>query len=135
MHRFHLSLQTVDIEASTAFFSALFGSPPDKQKPDGYTRFTPDEHPLVLSLVPGTPGTLAAHDHFGLRFADRASTHAAWDRAEAAGLDLQGAGETLCCWSRQEKAWVHDPDGRPWELYTLLADAERPHAGQACCRA
>jgi hypothetical protein len=23
----------------------------------------------------------------------------------------------------QDKAWVHDPDGAPWEVYTVLADA------------
>ena len=23
----------------------------------------------------------------------------------------------------QDKAWVNDPDGAPWEVYTVLADA------------
>lgn len=23
----------------------------------------------------------------------------------------------------QDKVWVHDPDGAPWEVYTVLADA------------
>jgi hypothetical protein len=23
----------------------------------------------------------------------------------------------------QDKAWVEDPDGSPWEIYTVLADA------------
>jgi hypothetical protein len=23
----------------------------------------------------------------------------------------------------QDKAWVNDPDGTPWEVYTVLADA------------
>jgi hypothetical protein len=26
----------------------------------------------------------------------------------------------------QDKVWVDDPDGSPWEIYTVLADAEQP---------
>ncbi|HEX3981891.1 MAG TPA: hypothetical protein VHW93_11725, partial [Acidimicrobiales bacterium] len=28
-----------------------------------------------------------------------------------------------CCYAVQDKAWVSDPDGAPWEVYTVLADA------------
>jgi hypothetical protein len=30
---------------------------------------------------------------------------------------------TTCCYALQDKAWVEDPDGAPWEFYTVLADA------------
>ena len=26
----------------------------------------------------------------------------------------------------QDKVWVDAPDGEPWEIYTVLADAEHP---------
>jgi hypothetical protein len=26
----------------------------------------------------------------------------------------------------QDKVWVDGPDGEPWEIYTVLADAEMP---------
>ncbi len=26
----------------------------------------------------------------------------------------------------QDKVWVDDPDGEPWEIYTVLADADEP---------
>lgn len=29
-----------------------------------------------------------------------------------------------CCYALQDKVWVDDPDGAPWEVYTVLADAE-----------
>ena len=29
---------------------------------------------------------------------------------------------TTCCYAVQDKAWVSDPDGAPWEVYTVLAD-------------
>lgn len=30
---------------------------------------------------------------------------------------------TTCCYATQDKVWVTDPDGAPWEVYTVLADA------------
>jgi hypothetical protein len=29
-----------------------------------------------------------------------------------------------CCFALQDKAWVDDPDRVPWEIYTVLADAD-----------
>jgi len=34
-----------------------------------------------------------------------------------------------CCFAVQDKVWVEGPDDEPWEIYTVLADAEMP-AGQ-----
>jgi hypothetical protein len=31
-----------------------------------------------------------------------------------------------CCFAVQDKVWVDAPDGEPWEIYTVLADAEHP---------
>ena len=27
-----------------------------------------------------------------------------------------------CCYAVQDKVWVDDPDGAPWEVYTVLSD-------------
>ncbi len=34
--------------------------------------------------------------------------------------------EVTCCFAVQDKVWVDAPDGEPWEIYTVLADAEHP---------
>jgi hypothetical protein len=39
------------------------------------------------------------------------------------GLDPEVQESTTCCYALQDKAWVDDPDGAPWEIYTVLADA------------
>ena len=31
---------------------------------------------------------------------------------------------TTCCYALQDKVWVDDPDQVPWEIYTVLADAD-----------
>ncbi|MGH9011518.1 MAG: glyoxalase/bleomycin resistance/dioxygenase family protein, partial [Acidimicrobiia bacterium] len=28
------------------------------------------------------------------------------------------------CYALQDKVWVSDPDGAPWEIYTVLADGD-----------
>jgi hypothetical protein len=37
----------------------------------------------------------------------------------------------------QDKVWVDSPDGSPWEIYTVLADAESEGEGEddltTCC--
>jgi len=43
-----------------------------------------------------------------------------------------------CCFAVQDKVWVDDPDGSPWEIYTVLSDIEaEPEDATAgvCCGA
>ena len=30
----------------------------------------------------------------------------------------------VCCYARQDKVWVHDPDGVAWEYYAVLEHIE-----------
>jgi len=48
---------------------------------------------------------------------------AATRRLSAEGLAPIVQESTTCCYAVQDKAWVNDPDGAPWEVYTVLADA------------
>lgn len=53
--KFHLSLNVSNLNRSLAFYEVLFGKPPAKRRSD-YAKFEVDEPPLVLSLIPTTPG-------------------------------------------------------------------------------
>jgi hypothetical protein len=39
---------------------------------------------------------------------------------------------TTCSYAVQDKAWVNDPDGAPWEVYTVLADAPEASPADSC---
>jgi len=56
-------------------------------------------------------------------------------RLAGEGLDTLDQTETTCCFAVQDKVWVEDPDGAPWEVYTVLADApaETGIAGDGTC--
>jgi hypothetical protein len=43
--------------------------------------------------------------------------------ARGEGLEPDVQESTTCCYAVSDKAWVNDPDGAPWEVYTVLADA------------
>jgi hypothetical protein len=45
---------------------------------------------------------------------------------EVAGADLATAVQhrVPCCFAVQHKVWVDGPGGEPWEIYTVLADAD-----------
>lgn len=59
-------------------------------------------------------------------------------RLADAGLASIAERGTTCCYAKQDKFWVENaPDGKRWDVYTVLADsttfiAEQPEE-PACC--
>jgi catechol 2,3-dioxygenase-like lactoylglutathione lyase family enzyme len=124
MSRVQLALNVSDLAAAVDFYSRLFDSEPAKRRP-GYANFVIGEPPLKLVLVEtaGTPGTL---NHLGVEVGSIDEVHAATERLVAAGLAVAPEQAVECCYARQEKVWVDDPDGAPWEIYTVLGTSEIP---------
>jgi catechol 2,3-dioxygenase-like lactoylglutathione lyase family enzyme len=142
--KLHLSLNVADVARSAAFYEAFLGVPPHKTRP-GYANFDLAEPPLKLALyqAPASRGE-GALDHLGLQMPRPEQVQAARQRLKASGLVAFDEGDTVCCYARQDKVWVQDPDGNKWEVYVLLDDAApergRPVSalpmaagGGACC--
>jgi hypothetical protein len=53
------------------------------------------------------------------------------ERLERAGIHTQREEGVECCYSRQTKFWVYDPDRTLWEVYTFDGDIDHRGAGQA----
>ena len=49
---------------------------------------------------------------------------AAQVRLAGQGLPTATEENVACCYAVQDKVWVTDPDDAPWEIYTVLADAD-----------
>jgi catechol 2,3-dioxygenase-like lactoylglutathione lyase family enzyme len=141
MSRIQLALNVEDVDAAVAFYEKLFDTPPAKRRP-GYANFAIAEPPLKLVLIQN-PGKGATLNHLGVEVFSPEEVLQAEQRLTAAGLAPQPEMGTTCCYAKQDKVWVHDPDGAPWEVYTVLADAPvGPHAvpaasssTAACCAA
>ena len=120
MSRVQLGLNVTDIDAAVAFYTRLFGTEPAKRRP-GYANFAIADPPLKLVLFEGdTGGTL---NHLGVEVADTDAVSAAAQRLAGEGMETAEEHGT-CCYAVQDKVWVRDPDGAPWEWYTVLEDAE-----------
>jgi catechol 2,3-dioxygenase-like lactoylglutathione lyase family enzyme len=127
--RFHLSLNVSNLDRSIDFYRTLFGLEPAKRRPD-YAKFELDEPPVVLSLEPSSQGRGGALNHLGFRMPDAASLVAMQQRLEVAGIRSQREEGVECCYARQTKFWVTDPDQTLWEIYTLEEDLDHRGPGQ-----
>jgi catechol 2,3-dioxygenase-like lactoylglutathione lyase family enzyme len=132
----HLALTVTDVERSIPFYEALFGVQPEKVK-DGYAKFSVADPALNFTLNQGErTETLGAFNHAGIQVASTDDVLAAKLRLVKAGLATFDEMDTTCCYARQDKIWVHDPDGTPWEVFATHEDVDEPSGSQrerACC--
>jgi len=124
--RVQLALNVSDIDAAVEFYSKLFDTQPAKRQP-GYANFAIVEPPLKLVLIENAEGRGAgvtgALNHLGVEVATPDDVQMAIGRLSHEGLDTEVQESTTCCFAVQDKVWANDPDGAPWEFYTVLADA------------
>jgi catechol 2,3-dioxygenase-like lactoylglutathione lyase family enzyme len=138
MSRVQLALNVSDLDEAIDFYSKLFAIAPAKVHP-GYANFAIADPPLKLVLIENAAargtGATGALNHLGVEVADPAQVAQASGRLAGEGLDTLDQQETTCCFAVQDKVWVEDPDGAPWEIYTVLADApaETGLAGAGRC--
>lgn len=131
MGRVQLALNVDDIESAVSFYSKLFNAEPAKRRP-GYANFALSDPSLKLVLIenPGLGGTL---NHLGVEVATTGDVASAGARLRAEGLETRNEDQVECCYALQDKVWVNDPDGAPWEVYSVLADAATPPASDTGC--
>lgn len=138
MSRIQLALNVSDIDQAVEFYSKLFGAEPAKRQP-GYANFAIADPPLKLVLMEEPTarghGTIGALNHLGVEVETPSEVTAATGRLNEQGVANHVEEQTTCCYALQDKVWVSDPDGAPWEVYTVLADAsgDTGLAGDGAC--
>jgi predicted enzyme related to lactoylglutathione lyase len=124
----HLALTVTDVERSIPFYEALFGTRPEKRRA-GYAKFSVAEPALNFTLTQGKRSELGAFNHAGIQVQTTGDVLAAKERLESAGLAAFDEMDTTCCYARQDKIWVRDPDGTPWEVFVTHEDTEHHGSG------
>jgi catechol 2,3-dioxygenase-like lactoylglutathione lyase family enzyme len=125
MARVQLALNVSDLEAAVSFYSKLFATEPAKRRP-GYANFAIAEPPLKLVLLEDPNGGGGTLNHLGVEVATPEAVVDATSRLTESGLETATEDNVTCCYAVQDKVWVDDPDGAPWEIYTVLADDDTP---------
>lgn len=131
--RVQLALNVADVDAAVDFYSRLFGAEPAKRRP-GYANFALSDPPLKLVLIENA-GAAGSLNHLGVEVASTDEVARATGRLDDVGLSPTEVENVVCCYAQQDKAWVTDPDGAAWEVYTVLADAQQmaPAESGTCC--
>ena len=127
MKRFHINLRVADLEASTRFYTEMFGAGPSVSEAD-YRKWLLDDPYINFSIEPqiaGTKGTGVAH--LGVQVGDEAELEDMRGRIAKADAPAFHEGETQCCYAHSFKSWTRDPDGVVWE--TFFTDGQRRDYG------
>lgn len=119
--KFHISLNVQNLEAAVGFYARALGMMPTKHFPD-YAKFEMDEPPVVLSLEPGRADGQSALNHIGIRVGKPEMLQELRAKVHAVGLEPQFLQGVECCYSRQTKICLNDPDNTLFEYYFLEAD-------------
>ena len=129
---FHVAVYVHSIPEAVDLYRKLLGVEPAKVRHD-YAKFELADPPVIFSLnVGGEPGTLS---HLGIRHPTTGDVASEMVRVKQGDVPLFQQEGTTCCYAKADKFWVRDNDGIPWEMYTLLEDAEAETAADLQLRA
>ncbi len=114
MTRIHIGLEVKDIEASTRFYTTLFGVTPSVLK-DDYAKWMLEDPKVNFSISQrcDTPGRM----HLGLQVESAEELVAVTNRLKDADQAVRETGPVTCCYHKSEKTWTADPEGMPWETF------------------
>lgn len=131
----HVSVNVRNVEKSIDFYRRMLGIEPSKVR-TGYAKFDVQNPPVNLALneVPDLAGA-GALSHLGIQVGSTDDVFAIRQRWAEAGLVTRDEMQTDCCYAKQDKTWVHDPDGNEWEVFVVLEDnlPEKQGATASCC--
>ena len=130
----HLAINVKVVENSIEFYKRMLGIDPMKVRP-GYAKFDVQNPPLNLTLNQVPFNEQGALSHLGLQVASTEDVLSIREQWKERGLTPRDEMQTDCCYALQDKAWVNDPDGNEWEVFTVLKD-QLPEASErtgGCC--
>lgn len=137
--RVHVALNTAHFEQAVEFYTALLGIQPSKLK-DGYAKFEPEQPMLNLTLNQAEHVEGSQINHLGIEVRTTGNVEMQRRRLQSLGLLTEVEQNTTCCYAKQDKVWVHDPDGNAIEVFVVLEHSEsRDGTGRAsdhpiCCK-
>lgn len=129
MNRFHVHLNVADVQASTRFYSELFGAPPTVVKPD-YAKWMLED-PRINFAISNT-GVAPGLDHLGFQVDSESGLVELGRRLDAAGGTVVPEGAAVCCYAQSDKLWTEDPQGTRWETFHTTGEAPTYYAGAGC---
>ena len=136
--RMHVSLYVSNIVRTVSFYDRFFNKEADKVQP-GYAKYELESPGLIISFVENASRAGESFGHLGIQVGTAQALNTELAKATSLGLHPDIETGTNCCYARQDKFWVTDPDGYKWEVYHFHEDVEfnDPHyatgENEQCC--
>jgi len=136
--RMHVSFYVSDIHKTVDFYTQFFGQEPNKVKPK-YAKFVLGKPSLIISFAENKGRVQSNFGHVGFQVETLDELNVKLTEAKTKNLVTKEEVGTNCCYAKQDKFWVNDPDNVQWEVYYFHEDAEfnDPHyemnETSACC--
>ncbi len=133
--KIHISLNVEDINESVEFYQKMFAVEPMKHFVD-YAKFNIANPPLNLVLNQADYKRGGSLSHLGIQvFSTEAvlEMREKWVKNNLLTLDEM---QVDCCYAKQDKTWISDPDGNEWEVFVVLENippTEMNNAESSCC--
>ena len=121
--RMHVSLYVSDISKTVNFYSTFFGIEPVKVKSD-YAKYILEKPSLIISFVENKERVQQNFGHLGFQVETPEDLNIKLWEAKKQNIVAKEETGTNCCYAKQDKFWVNDPDGVQWEVYYFHEDAE-----------
>jgi catechol 2,3-dioxygenase-like lactoylglutathione lyase family enzyme len=134
----HVSLYVSDLNRTIDFYNRFFEQLPLKVKPQ-YAKYVLEKPSLIISFVENKERVQSNFGHLGFQVETLDQMNTKLEAAKSNNLITREELGTNCCYAKQDKFWVNDPDGVQWEVYYFHSDAEfnDPHYEtkdvSACC--
>jgi catechol 2,3-dioxygenase-like lactoylglutathione lyase family enzyme len=125
MNKVHISLNVSDVKKSQEFYETFLDMPAHKIRP-GYCNFDVNNPPLKLAMQESGALALGKEkvSHLGIQVPSVDDVENAIERLQNAGFNLKEEKDEVCCYAKQDKVWISDPDGNRWEVYTVTDEME-----------
>jgi len=121
--RMHVSVYVSDLTKSVDFYNRFFDQDPAKLKP-GYAKYVLDNPSLIISFVENNERVQANFGHLGFQVETPEDLNIKLWQLKKENLVSKEEKGTNCCYAKQDKFWVTDPDGIQWEVYYFHEDVE-----------
>jgi len=122
MTRVHIHISVDDLEASTKFYSDLFGENPTVSKPN-YSKWDLAD-PALNFAISDMADRSAGLNHVGIQASSAEELNILYKRLSNADYSTLDEQDANCCYARADKHWVVDPSGVVWEMFHTMGEIE-----------
>lgn len=127
----HVGVNVTNLEAAIAFYTKLFAAEPVKVK-ENYAKFLLENPGLNFALRPVDQVEGNQISHFGFQVSSSEELAHHKERLEKQGFFSSDEMDTTCCYAKQDKFWVTDPDGNEWEFFFTKEDTDIDKIDTCC---